>query len=80
MIYRGMTLVKFYAPNGVRLSEILHSCFAVIIIRPDVELQQGFRNEEGLLFYKMKKQGTWVFRGFIFYGDLGTRMHRTSKI
>ena len=27
MIYRGMTLVKFYAPNGVMLSEILHSCF-----------------------------------------------------
>ena len=25
MIYRGMTLVKFYAPNGVVLSEILHS-------------------------------------------------------
>ena len=25
MIYRGMTLVKFYAPNGVMLSEILHS-------------------------------------------------------
>ena len=24
MIYRGMTLVKFYAPNGVMLSKILH--------------------------------------------------------
>ena len=29
MIYRGMTLVKFYAPNGVMLIPV----FAVIIIR-----------------------------------------------
>ena len=33
MIYRGMTLVKFYAPNGVVLSEILHSWFFRKIIR-----------------------------------------------
>ena len=33
MIYRGMTLVKFYAPNGVMLSESFIPVFAVIIIR-----------------------------------------------
>ena len=40
MIYRGMTLVKFYAPNGVMLSEILHSCFCSHYNKTDVEVQQ----------------------------------------
>ena len=35
-----MTLVKFYAPNGVMLSEILHSCFCSHYNKTDVEVQQ----------------------------------------
>ena len=52
---RGMTLVKFYAPNGVMLSGILHSCFCRHYNKTDVEVQQ----ELGIgrtSFYKMKKQ------------------------
>ena len=44
MIYRGMTLVKFYAPNGVMLSEILHSCFCSHYNKTDVEVQQELGN------------------------------------
>ena len=54
MIYRGMTLVKFYAPNGVMLSEILHSCFCSHYNKTDVEVQQ----ELGVgrtSFYKLGK-------------------------
>ena len=36
-----MTLVKFYAPNGVMLSEILHSCFCSHYNKTDVEVQQA---------------------------------------
>ena len=64
MIYRGMTLVKFYAPNGVMLSEILHSCFCSHYNKTDVEVQQ----ELGIgrtSFYKMKKQALGYF-GFYF--------------
>ena len=64
MIYRGMTLVKFYAPNGV-LSEILHSCFCSHYSKTDVEVQQ----ELGIgrtSFYKMKKQALG-YLGFYFY-------------
>lgn len=38
MIYRGMTLVKFYAPDGVVLSEILHSCFCSHYNKTDMEV------------------------------------------
>ena len=65
MIYRGMTLVKFYAPNGVMLSEILHSCFCSHYNKTDVEVQQ----ELGIgrtSFYKMKKQALGYLR-FYFY-------------
>ena len=65
MIYRGMTLVKFYAPNGVMLSEILHSCFCSHYNKTDVEVQQ----ELGIgrtSFYKMKKQALG-YLGFYFY-------------
>ena len=65
MIYRGMTLVKFYAPNGVMLSEILHSCFCSHYNKTDVEVQQ----ELGIgrtSFYKMKKQALG-YVGFYFY-------------
>ena len=65
MIYRGMTLVKFYAPNGVTLSEILHSCFCSHYNKTDVEVQQ----ELGIgrtSFYKMKKQALG-YLGFYFY-------------
>ena len=65
MIYRGMTLVKFYAPNGVMLSEILHSCFCSHYNKTDVEVQQ----ELGVgrtSFYKMKKQALG-YLGFYFY-------------
>ena len=65
MIYRGMTLVKFYAPNGVVLSEILHSCFCSHYNKTDVEVQQ----ELGIgrtSFYKMKKQALG-YLGFYFY-------------
>ena len=54
MIYRGMTLVKFYAPNGVTLSEILHSCFCSHYNKTDVEVQQELgigRTEQILLHY-----------------------------
>ena len=64
MIYRGMTLVKFYAPNGVMLSEILHSCFCSHYNKTDVEVQQ----ELGIgrtSFYKMKKQALG-YLGFFF--------------
>lgn len=65
MIYRGMTLVKFYAPNGVMLSEILYSCFCSHYNKTDVEVQQ----ELGIgrtSFYKMKKQALG-YLGFYFY-------------
>ena len=65
MLYRGMTLVKFYAPNGVMLSEILHSCFCSHYNKTDVEVQQ----ELGIgrtSFYKMKKQALG-YLGFYFY-------------
>ena len=65
MIYRGMTLVKFYAPNGVMLSEILHSCFCSHYNKTDVEVQ----HELGIgrtSFYKMKKQALG-YLGFYFY-------------
>ena len=65
LMYRGMTLVKFYAPNGVMLSEILHSCFCSHYSKTDVEVQQ----ELGIgrpSFYKMKKQA-FGYLGFYFY-------------
>lgn len=65
MVYRGVTLVKYYAPNGVLLSEILHSCFCSHSKKSDVEVQQ----ELGIgrtSFYKMKKQAL-EFLGFYFY-------------
>ena len=65
MIYRGMTLVKFYAPNDVMLSEILHFCFCSYYNKTDVEVQQ----ELGIgrtSFYKMKKQ-VLGYLGFYFY-------------
>ena len=60
-----MTLVKFYAPNGVMFSEILHSCFCSHYNKTDVEVQQ----ELGIgrtSFYKMKKQALG-YLGFYFY-------------
>lgn len=65
MVYRGVTLVKYYAPNGVLLSDILHSCFCSQYNRTDVEVQQ----ELGIgrtSFYKLKKQAL-EFLGFYFY-------------
>ena len=38
MIYKVVTLVKYYAPNGVLLSEILHSCFCSHCKKSDVEV------------------------------------------
>lgn len=55
MVYRGITLVKYYVPDGVMLSEIIHSCFCSHYNKTDVEVQQ----ELGIgrtSFYKMKKQ------------------------
>ena len=65
-----MTLVKFYAPNGVMLSEILHSCFCSHYNKTDVEVQQelgiGRTSFYKTSFYKMKKQ-TLGYLGFYFY-------------
>ena len=56
MIYRGMTLVKFYAPNGVMLSEILHSCFCSHYNKTDVELFWiVFNFTDSLLFFDYDK-------------------------
>ena len=65
MIHRGITLVKYYAPNGVLLSAILYACFCRQNKNKDVEIQQ----ELGIgrtLFYKMKKQAL-EYMGFYFY-------------
>lgn len=65
MVYRGITLVKYYAPDGVMLSEIIHSCFCSHYNKTDVEVQQ----ELGIgrtSFYKMKKQAL-RYLGFYFY-------------
>lgn len=65
MVYRGMTLVKYYAPNGVMLSNILHSCFCSQYHKTDVEVQQ----ELGIgrtSYYKMKKEAIG-YMGFYFY-------------
>lgn len=65
MVYRGITLVKYYAPDGVTLSEIIHSCFCSHYNKTDVEVQQ----ELGIgrtSFYKMKKQAL-RYLGFYFY-------------
>ena len=54
-----------HAPNGVMLSEILHSCFCSHYNKTDVEVQQ----ELGIgrtSFYKMKKQALG-YLGFYFY-------------
>ena len=51
-------------PNGVMLSEILHSCFAVIIIKLNVEVQQELGIGR-ISFYKMKKQALG-YLGFYF--------------
>ena len=65
MVYRGITLVKYYAPDGVMLSEIIHSYFCSHYNKTDVEVQQ----ELGIgrtSFYKMKKQAL-RYLGFYFY-------------
>ena len=65
MVYRGITLVKYYATDGVTLSEIIHSCFCSHYNKTDVEVQQ----ELGIgrtSFYKMKKQAL-RYLGFYFY-------------
>ena len=65
MVYRGITLVKYYAPDGVTLSEIIHFCFCSHYNKTDVEVQQ----ELGIgrtSFYKMKKQAL-RYLGFYFY-------------
>ena len=65
MVCRGITLVKYYAPDGVMLSEIIHSCFCSHYNKTDVEVQQ----ELGIgrtSFYKMKKQAL-RYLGFYFY-------------
>jgi hypothetical protein len=65
MVYRGITLVKYYAPNGAVLSEILHSCFCSHYSKVDIEVQQ----ELGIgrtSFYKMKKEALG-YLGFYFY-------------
>ena len=51
MVYGGITLVKYYAPDGVTLSEIIHSCFAAITIK---QMWKSSRNLalEGLRFIK----------------------------
>ncbi len=53
-IYRGITLVKYYAHQGVTFSEIIHLCFCSHYYKTDVEVQQ----ELGIgqtSFYKLKK-------------------------
>lgn len=65
MLYRGITLVKYYAPDGMVLSDILHSCFCSHYKKADVEVQQ----ELGIgrtSFYRMKKQAL-RYMGFYFY-------------
>lgn len=51
MVYRGITLVKHYAPDGVMLSEIIIPVFAAIIIK---QMWKSSRNLalEGLRFIK----------------------------
>ena len=49
MIYRGMTLVKFYAPNGVMLSEILH-----IVKRVNEARKSNGNNVRDFNFFKQK--------------------------
>lgn len=65
LIYRGITLVKFYAPNGIVLEEILRSCFCCHYDKTDIEVQQelgiGRTN-----FYKQKKLAL-KYLGFYFY-------------
>lgn len=65
MIYRGITLVKYYAPDGVLLSDILYACFCSHYHKTDVEVQQ----ELGIgrtSFYKTKKAALG-YMGFYFY-------------
>ena len=65
LIYRGITLVKFYAPNGIVLEEILRLCFCCHYNKTDIEVQQelgiGRTN-----FYKQKKLAL-KYLGFYFY-------------
>lgn len=78
LIYRGLTLVKYYAPNGIELSEILHSCFCSSYLKTDVEVQQ----ELGIgrtTFYKLKKQAICYIR-FYFYEIVCTQAkHKRYK-
>ena len=65
MIYRGITLVKYYAPKGVILSDIIQACFCSHYTKTDVEVQQ----ELGIgrtSFYKSKKQAL-RYMAFYFY-------------
>jgi hypothetical protein len=65
MVYRGITLVKYYAPDGILLSEILCSCFCSNYNKMDIEVQQELDLKK-TTFYRKKKEALG-YLGFYFY-------------
>jgi hypothetical protein len=65
MVYRGITLVKYYAPEGVLLSEIIRSCYCSSCNKLDIEVQHEF-NMKKTTFYQKKKEALG-YLGFYFY-------------
>lgn len=65
LIYRGMTLVKYYAPNGVLFSSILYACYCSHHKKTDIEVQLDLGIGR-TSYYKLKKQAV-EYLGFYFY-------------
>lgn len=65
LIYRAMVLVKYYAPKGPALSEIIHGCYCSNMNKTDVEVQieLGYAKTK---FYEMKKRAL-RYMGYYFY-------------
>lgn len=65
MVYRAMILMKYYAPKGPELSEVIHGCYCSNIEKTDIEVQieLGYGKTK---FYEMKKRAI-RYMGFYFY-------------
>ena len=65
MVYRALVLMKYYAPKGPELSEIIHNCFCSNMQKTDIEVQieLGYAKTK---FYAMKKRAV-RYMGFYFY-------------
>ena len=65
LVYRAMVLMKYYAPKGPEMSEIIHSCYCSSMDKTDMEVQMelGYAKTR---FYEMKKRAV-KYMGYYFY-------------